>query len=207
MQELGLMDIEMRASGFFDNVLNKDSKLFGEAEKVAAYDTFLTLMDNEEIEPKKKIRRLKLPKHLLNIQTKFFIEMVNGNCNPQTFEGFEVLVACFYRVDWSKDYDEDELENNIAWFTRQPFLYALWGWKLFNELGVLLKETYPILYGGKQDEEIEDGRKLYDMLNALSKDDPNNWERSGNLPLNVTFAYLEQKKIELIKAKQNERKH
>ena len=208
MQELGLMDTKTRVSECFNIILKEDPELFDEATRDAVYETFLTmLVDEESAKYERSIDKLSLPKNLLHIKTQHFIELINSNPDLDTSAGLDVAVACFYRKDWSKDYDEDELEVSAKWFETQPYLYGLWGYILYLELSNQLKETYPILYAGKQDDDLSDGRKLYDMLNAISKDDPNNWKKSGNLPLNITFAYLEQKKIEQIKARANERKH
>ena len=53
-----------------------------------------------------------------------------------------------------------------------------------------------------RDRDKSDGRKMYDVLNALSSDNPTKQEEAENLPLWRAFTWLEQKKIEQINQKQ-----
>lgn len=205
MQEVGKMDIEMRAQGFFRIVLKQNPALFPPSSVVATYETCYTTMMAEAIPlPPEKYKGYRLPKHLLDIHTGYFIEMVNADANLETFEGLDVLAACFYRKDWSEDYNEKELEDSSEYFQKKDLTLARWAWHLFDELCQTLRDTYPLLYQNEKDsKEVEEGRKLYDMLNALSQDNPNEWRRTKNLPLSTSFAYLEEKKKDYLKQKMN----
>lgn len=174
---------------------------------IATYNLFRDSLDKEMIPAvPQRIGKLKLPSrnNLLKIQLQYFIEIVNARPNQDTYHNFELLTACFYREDWSKPFNDDELITNATWLNSQPLMYNLYGVILMQELFNLLRSTYPILYSKEQDaEDEEDGRKLYDMLNGLAKDDPTKWDDARNLTLETAFTYLEEKKLDYEKKRLN----
>lgn len=176
-------------------------------EMIAAYNIFRDSLDREMIEAvPQRIGKLKLPArdNLLKIHLQYFIEIVNCDVSIDTYQGLELLTACFYREDWNKPYDDEELLINATWLNSQPLMYNLYGVILMQNLFKTLKEVYPILYTNSgESEDEEEGRKMYDMLNGLAKDDPTKWDAARNLRLETAFAYLEEKKLEFEKKRLN----
>lgn len=206
MQRLGQAPLKSRPAILCREVIGKSPNLFDEANLNAMYQTFLHLLEQDEIgiAPKKigfwnPIYR---PKHLLDIKVQYFIEMVNAEANHITYEGWDTVAACFYRKNWNKPFEPDDLERTAKRFKKLPLYYAAHGIQLFGELVETLRNTFPVLYDNKLvDDEEEENIKLYDMLNGLSGHDVNKWEQSANLPLHKAFRWLEQMKIQQIKEK------
>lgn len=204
MQRLGSQAAHLRATSFFREIVKESPNLFEREVVESAYQLFVTMVEADPIgNPPKKIgffKPLYLPKHLLDMQVRYLIELVNCNANPETYEHFEVVAACFYRRNWKKPFNADEFEATQERFKKMPLLYSAWGIKLYGELIQLLKDTYPILYDDQlvKDEPEDDGVKMYDLLDALSKENPNAWEESENLPLWRAFRWMEVQKEKAI---------
>ena len=73
----------------------------------------------------------------------------------------------------------------------------------YNNLMVELRDTFPVLYGNKN-EDKEEGRKMYSMLLGLSKDDATKWDAAKNIKVSDAFIYLETKEIEFQKRKKEQ---
>lgn len=196
---------------FFNKVLKIEYDTIDEDDALDTYLAFEYALHNESIEILNEFKGYKLPprQNLLKIRLQHFIELVNCDIQPERFMGLEVSTACFYRKDWSKEYDEDELIDFATKLHSMPLYYSLFGIALLQQLTVTLRETYPILYqspkdaSGNEVQESEEGRKLYDMLNGLAGDDVTKWGAARNLTLETAFTFLEQKKIESEKKRLN----
>lgn len=144
--------------------------------------------------------------NLLEIPFKYFIELVNQRIEEDDFTNWNSIAACLYRRDWTQPFDPSEWISNAKLFWTSSCKIGFWGIEKFNELISLLKQTYPILYeNGKEDEEQEEGRRAYNMLNAVAKDDPTKWAEAETLPLWRVFAWLELKEIQHQNEKQRKR--
>lgn len=202
---------QQKAQVFFDTILKIDYDIIDEEDALDTYLAFKHILQNESIEIPTEFKGYKLPprNNLLKIRLQHFIELVNCDIQPEKFIGLEVSTACFYRKDWNKEYDEDELIDFATKLNGMPLYYSLFGVALFQQLILTLKETYPILYQSPKDvdgnevQESEEGRKLYDMLNGLAGDDVTKWGAARNLTLETAFTFLEQKKIESEKKRLN----
>ena len=196
-----------KADEFFKLIVEKNIDNFDYPEKIAAMSTCFRFLENENIgEPPAEVKinkvTYKLPSYLLDMQVKFMIELVNLELDMETYRHFHLCCACFYREDWTKPFTREEYFKNAKMFFDAEFIYSLWGLQMFDKLIVTLKNNYPILYESEGDEDKSDGRKMYDVLNALSSDNPTKQEEAENLPLWRAFTWLEQKKIEQINQKQ-----
>ena len=191
---------------FFKEILKLDPALFFEADMVKAYSIFLDKITNYQIkEIPKKISIGSLPESLINIKVGHLIEIVNVEVNETTLFGSNILAACFYRKDWSKEFNENEIIKGANELIKKPLIFSMYGIILKQQLFFELNEIFPILYdkGETEDDAPDNGRKSYDLLNGLAKDNPLDWDRAKNLSVATAFAYLEQKKIEAIKNKLN----
>ena len=201
MRSIGKKETDAeKADEFFKLILDKNIDDFDYQTKIATMSTCFRLLEAENIgeAPESiKINRVtyKLPKYLLDMQVKFMIELVNLELDMETFRHFHLCCACFYREDWSKPFTREEYFKNAKVFHDAQFIYSLWSLSMFDKLIVTLKNNYPILYESEGEEGKSDGRKMYDVLNALSNDDPTKQEQAENLPLWRAFTWLEQNRI------------
>lgn len=193
-----------KPKAFFENILKVDPQEFTEETMLAWYATFEHMIHMDKIAlPEmgtKVVDGYYLPPHVLDIRVKHFIEIVNADIDKDNFRGLEVYAGCFYRKDWDKDYSDKEVMETANAFLKKPLYYSLVTSFLMADLVATLKATFPILYSRdpQEGEEKEEGRKLYDMLNGLAKDDVTKWEQVESLKLGKAFAWLELKKKEMI---------
>lgn len=208
MHNIGSKDSDAeKADAFFKTVLDLNIDDFGYSEKISAMSTCFRLLEAENIgeaPTEIKINKVtyKLPSYLMDMQVKFMIELVNLELDMETFRHFHLCCACFYREDWTKPFSREEYFRNAKTFFDAQFIYSLWSLSMFEKLIVTLKENYPILYEGSEGDDKAEGRKMYDVLNALSSDNPTKQEEAESLPLWRAFTWLEQKKIEQLNQKQ-----
>jgi len=73
----------------------------------------------------------------------------------------------------------------------------------YQELMETLRDLFPVLYNNKG-EDKEEGRKMYSMLLALSKDDATKWDAAKSIKVSDAFIYLETKEIEFQKQKKKD---
>lgn len=203
IQRLGNENISAneRADILFKNFGYTPEDYFDE-DKIAALNLVLLTIKKTEQGLIKEYKGFKLPENLLHITFDYFIEIVNCEFNNESLKGTELLFACFYRKNWSKPFNENEIITTAEWALKQPALCGYLGLLAFYNLFIILKETYPILYN-KYDEavESEDGRKLYDMKVMLTNDDPTKITQVEQLRITKIFEFLEQKKILSLKQK------
>lgn len=140
--------------------------------------------------------------NLLNIKVRYFIELVNIDLSEDKFDHFHLVAALIYREDWTRPFDESEVIENATLFYKSSPKFSIWGVEMYSKLITLLRDTYPILYEGKQENKESEGRRAWSMLNGLAKDDPTKWEEAENLELSKAFVWMELKEIQ----RQNEKK-
>lgn len=192
----------MKAEQFLSDVVKQDVKPFKEeyGEKVVKeiYQSFMDDILDEKIPiPPKKLGPYKLPYEILLCPFQYFVEMIEANCNPETYDNYEIVAACFYRKDWTKPFNAIELMETAEWFKSQPFLYSLWGVHLLEELGKRMRETYPDLY--IDGEESTDRERMHVLINGLAKDDVTKYKEIGNTSIADVMTYLSVKKEEATK--------
>ena len=197
---------EDKADYFIKEVVGVKPSLFHMDDKKSLVSTFYYLISNnkEVSDPcniKTKTLNLKLLENLLEMRVATFVELVNAKVKNDSFNNYQLVAACFFREDFEKPYSSSELIKIAEELSEQSLEVALWGAKLYQNLITLLKETFPILYEGSVGEQTE-GRRAYDMLNSLAKDDPTKWEEAENLTLHKAFLWLEVKAIEADRKKQ-----
>jgi len=138
----------------------------------------------------------------LDMQLQFLIEAANVELEPDSLNNIDNITALMYREDWSKPYDQGEYLSNALFFEKQKCKYSLWGRQKYNELILTLRDTYPILYThGQEDDDKENGRKMFDLLNAVAQDNPSLYDQARNVKISDAFAWMEMKKKESIKQK------
>lgn len=206
MQLLGREKVKERATFWFNNIVKRDSEEFVKEAIELAYMTFFSMLNDEKIEDSPDIIKvggmtLKKCDNLLDMQVKYLIEAVNLRLEDEWLIDHHMLAACFYRKDWSKPFNKNEYFEVAKAFYYSPVVFALYAQQLFNKLILNLQENYPVLYGGSSDEEKTDGRKMYDLLNNLSGNDPTKQEIAENLPIFRAFTWMEQNKIDEINRK------
>lgn len=214
MQHLGTLSNPIKeAKVFFEEICNLDAKDFPDDEILTAYQTWLTSLDYtiEEAPHHFKIGKrtfhssyIKVGEQYLpnplSVKLRFLIELANLEFDVSKFHLLDNITALIYREDWSKPFTTQEYFDNAKFFEGQVCKYSFWGVAKYNELIVTLKDTYPILYQDNSDDKT-DGRKMFDMLNAISGDSPTNQEAAEDLAISRAFEWMEHKKIESIKRK------
>lgn len=191
-----------KADIFFTHFAKQNPILFPDANKLAALQTWLLRIGVEEKPKPSNVGEYKLPNRLLNVRVGHFKEMVNVEID-EFLIGAEVIAGCMYRKDWDRDFSEEEIIETALYFRKQPLLHTLWAIHSFEELVKLLKENYPILYDDHpampNKESEDDGRRMYDLIIGLAKDQATEIEAAENLKLSTAFPYMESKKIAELK--------
>ena len=214
MQHLGtLNNPTQEAKVFIKEICKLDPKGFPKEEMLLAYQKWLTSLDYtiEEAPYHFKIgKRVFHSSYIkvgdqylpnpLGVKLKFLMEAANLEFNVAKFHLLDNITALMYREDWSKPFTIQEYFDNAKFFESQVCKYSFWGVAKYNELIVTLKDTYPILYQDNSDDKTA-GRKMFDMLNAISGDSPTNQEAAEDLEISRAFEWMEHKKIESIKRK------
>jgi len=212
MHRLGKeQDLQKKMNYLFKDILKQDPDKFELEPMYAAYLTIVDKLNNEDLpnpDPfivitKRKFfffkRNVKyyLCEDLLDMQLKFLIELTNLDLDLDTCNAFHQMAACMYREDWSKPYNKKEYIRRCEAFYYAEAYYSLQAYRVYSRLIVTLKETYPTLYEG--DEGVTpDGRKMYDLLDSITKDDITKEELAGEQPIERAFRWMEDKKIEQI---------
>jgi len=170
----------------------------------------MKLFENEGVfEPEKEIEGYHTPSELLKIRVGHFIEIVNADIDQVSMINAEILMGCFYRKDWDKDFSEEEILSTAEFFQTRPLREAIGGVILMSRLIQRLKDTYPLLYDDKVNEEAEiektedEGRRLYDMLMGLANGEATKMFKAKCMRLGDAFVYLEELKKEKIKERLN----
>lgn len=206
MQRIGsIEDVDERTALFFKEVVCKDPDLFDEDMRLATMQTCMQLIETEDIgEPPLEIKlngkTYKRHSDLLDMKFRYLVELVNLDVDYDTMRFFHMVGACFYLDDLDDPFDKNKYFDRARNFHSSMLIFSLFSVRLFNDLIVSLQETYPTLYEGNTQEK-SGGRKLYDMLNALSGDNPTKQKEAEELPLWRCFSWMEQKKIDAINAK------
>lgn len=205
---------DQRGAYILKEFSKKDPNKFSPEQRASIYLTMMKLFEKDsETELKTEIEGYKLPSHLLNITVGHFIEIVNADPDKESLERSEIIMGCLYRKDWSKDFSEEEILETAYFFRDQPLTYTLFGMVKMAELIFTLQETFPLLYDQRINQEAnipeteDEGRKLYDMLQALAGGKFIDWKASKNRLLKDAFVYLEEIKKQRIKEKLNEKKN
>ncbi len=142
--------------------------------------------------------------NLLDMQLAFLYELSNLDYDISTYSNIDNVCALMYREDWSKDFDVTEYLDNAIFFNKQKLKFSLYGMEKYNNLIVTLKATYPILYDDSDETSVKsDGRRMFDVINAVSKDSPIHQDAAKNTKISNVFEWMEQKKIESINQKLN----
>lgn len=198
-----------RADIFFKNILKVEPSLFYYPQKIAGLQTFLTMLQAEKLGEPENYKCYSFPDMMLDVRVGHLKEMVNIDPDPYFHVGSEIVAGCMYRKDWTKGFDDKEIIETATYFRDKPLRYTIYAMMKFKELVDLLKELYPILYDKHENEPAEeredDGRRMYDMVISLAKDDPTKIEQVENMRLSRAFPYMEEKKIQFIKKQMNQR--
>jgi len=212
---LSKKNIVERAEIFIQEICNLNPTQYPETEHINAFTKWLESIVIPAIEPpyefqlngklfKSSYLQFKGKKisALLEMQIAYLIEASNIEIDQEKFKGIDNIAALFYREDWSKDWDYIEYINNAILFENSKIKYSLYGLTKYNELILNLKNSYPILYQGAEEEEAKtDGRKMFDLLNAISQDNPINYKEARNVKISDAFIWMEEKKIQSTKQK------
>mgnify|MGYP000023531290 CR=1 FL=1 len=191
-------DLTKQVAAFF-KVIKADVNLFKESDALAVYQTALSLWaKTKPSKPLKEINGYKLPSNLIDIRVGHLIELANIELND--YEGAELVAGCFYRKDWSKPFDSDEIIETAYMFRDLGVDKSMSALLAYQELMETLRDLFPVLYNNKG-EDKEEGRKMYSMLLALSKDDATKWDAAKSIKVSDAFTYLETKEIEFQKQK------
>lgn len=134
----------------------------------------------------------------LSMQLAFLYESANLDFDLDTYRDIDNITALMYREDWSKPFNQIEYFNNAIFFNKQPLKFSLFGVDMYQNLIVTLKQTYPILYQDEESSVKSDGRRMFDLLNAVSGDSPIKQDDARNTKISNAFTWLEQKKIDSI---------
>ena len=205
----GDLSDNQRADIFFKNIAKVEPSLFPDENKIAALQTFLTMLQVEKLGEPQSYKGYSFPEMMLDVRVGHLKEMVNIDPDPLFHVGSEIVAGCMYRKDWSKPFDEKEILETATYFHSQPLRYTVYAMMKFKELVDLLKELYPLLYDHHESEPTEeredDGRRMYDMIINLAKDDPTKIEQVENMKLSRAFPYMEEKKKQFIKKQMNQR--
>lgn len=188
----------------------RDPDKFDDDTKSAVFLTMMKLFENEgSFEPEKEIEDYRIPSELLKIRVGHFIEIVNANIDQVSMVNAEMLMGCFYRKDWDKDFSEEEILSTAEFFQTRPLRETIGGVILMSRLIQRLKDIYPLLYDDKVNEEAEiektedEGRRLYDMLMGLANGEATKMFKAKCMRLGDAFVYLEELKKEKIKERLN----
>lgn len=141
----------------------------------------------------------------LQMQLAFLIEAVNIKIDIEQFKGIDNMAALMYRQDWSKPFNIEEYFESAKMFEGLETKYSLWGMTKYNELILTLKKAYPILYQDNEETGKTEGRKMFDLLNAVSGDNPSQFENARSTAISDAFTWMEHKKIEHVKQKLNKK--
>jgi hypothetical protein len=218
MQRLGSLNSPIKeAKVFIRDICKLKVDDVDEAQRLIAYREWLLSLDfsiekapisfnldGKEFSTCHLVLKKKKHETLLNMQLAFLYELINLKIDPEKYKAIDNVAALIYREDWSKPFNQTEYFENALMFEKSKCKFSLWGMQKFNELIVILKDTYPILYQGNN-EDKEDGRKMYDMINAISGDVVSNQKAALEVEIFRAFEWMEAKKIESIKRKLNKR--
>ena len=203
---------------FFDLIVCKDKDSFADYDRALLFNKWskASEISIEESPLKFSIggrtfhsHYLDLGEHkiptLLNMQLAFLIELTNLEIEYETYRAFDNVAALMYREDWTKPFDQKEYLSNALFFNQQKSKYSIWGVQKMQELYMAMREAFPILYDGDQENGRTDGRKMMDLLNIASGDNPSKWNDARNTSIADVFGWMEEKKIEHINKKLKER--
>lgn len=186
----------------------KDISLFDDDTKTSVFLTVMSLLNQEKHgEPPKEIQGYKHPSNLLQIRVGHLLEIVNADVDGESLERAEILMGCFYRKDWSKDFSEEEIVKTMEFFLKRPMVESFAGVFLIKELMQTLRDVYPLLHDEQIDREVDmpesedEGRKMYSMLNGLTNHKATEWDKAKNMMLKDAYVFLEEKKKEYLKEK------
>lgn len=194
-------DLTIQADTFLIEYSKVDPLLFDDETKLAIWQTAIKMLsENELSKPKEVIGKYRLPTKTLSIKVGHLIELVNIALDG--YNGLELIAGCIYRKDWSLPYSESEIIETAHHFRTLPIIHSVHAQLFYQDIITDLKEIYPILYEGKQEEEQDTGRKMYDLLLSLSNQDFTKWSAVRNEIVSDAFLFLETKKIEYDKQKE-----
>lgn len=212
-------DVEKQCRIFIEEICKQKFNDFPEYEIAKAYKYWFESLTYQVEEPPYSFKLngktfhscyLELDKQKystpLNMQLAFLIEAANVEHDIEKFKDIDNIAALLYREDWEKPFNQKEYLSNAMTFEKSAAKYSLWGLTKYNELILTLKNTFPILYDEEnEDNGKTDGRKMFDLLNAVAGDNPSQFETARSTTIGDCFTWMEQKKIESIKRKLNKR--
>ena len=145
------------------------------------------------------------PDHPLELQVDHFKELANAKIKDGSFEYYNWVAALIYQEDHLAPFNGKRSVEVAKMLWTKSCKFSLWGMEKYKEMLSLLRDTFPILYEKKGDDEEDEGVRAFGMVNALAKDDPTRWAEAGRLQIATAFRWIELKEIESRREKQRQR--